>query len=99
MAQPQGSHIYIGLYRGNMEKKLLSETIRLRALIFDICLDLVDLYQVCSSYTPGAKIGPTSRVTGTFLPICKLLKKTSGKRFRAIWPSCLRVFILHNQIN
>ena len=31
---PKGSHVYIGLYKEKHEKIFLSETIRLRALIF-----------------------------------------------------------------
>ena len=36
----------------------LSETLRPRALIFGMFHHLVDLYQVCSSYPPGANNGP-----------------------------------------
>ena len=75
---------YIGLYRDNMEKIVLSETviIRRRALIFGMYHDLVNLYQVCSNYTPGAKIGPTpgvTRDTASFqpIPMCNL-KQNSG---------------------
>ena len=38
-----------------MKKIFLSETTRPRALIFGMKHHLVDLYQVCSNYTPGAK--------------------------------------------
>ena len=38
-----------------MKKIFLSETTRPRALIFGIKHHLVDLYLVCSNYTPGAK--------------------------------------------
>ena len=34
-----------------------------RALIFGMQHHLVDLYQFCSNYAPGAKIGPTPGVT------------------------------------
>ena len=37
-------------------KKICSETIRPRALIYGMVHDLVDLYQVCSNYLTGAKI-------------------------------------------
>ena len=50
---------YIGLYREKHGKIILSETIRPRALIFGMYHHLVDLYQVCSHYTPRAKNGPT----------------------------------------
>ena len=51
--------LYIGLYRENHEKILLSETTRPRALIVGIMHHLVNLYQVCSNYIPGAKNDPT----------------------------------------
>ena len=48
MAQPQGSHVLLGLlYREKHGKNFLSETIRPKALIFGKNHDLVDLYQVC----------------------------------------------------
>ena len=67
----------IGLYRENMEKLFLSETIMPRALIFGIYHDILDLYQVCSNYASGAKNGPTSGVTKDManfqhIAICKL---------------------------
>ena len=40
-----------------MKKILLSETTRLRALIFGLMHHLLDLYQVCSNYTHAAKNG------------------------------------------
>ena len=49
---------YIGLYREKHEKIYLSETIRPRACLniwYVVNGDLVDLYQVCSNYPPGAK--------------------------------------------
>ena len=49
---------YIGLYREKHEKIFLSETIRPRALIFDMRHHLIDFYGVCSNYPPGAKNGP-----------------------------------------
>ena len=53
-----GDHMfYIGLYRENNEI-ILSDTIRLRAFIFGMKHHLVNLYQVCSNYIPGAKNGP-----------------------------------------
>ena len=43
----------------------LSETTRLRALLFGMEYHLVNLYQVCSNYVPGAKNGfaPGSHVS------------------------------------
>ena len=41
------------------EQFFLSETIWPRVLIFGMYHHLVDLYQVCSNYAPGAKKGPT----------------------------------------
>ena len=51
------SHMFhIGLYGDNVEKTSLSETTRPRALIFGLSHHLVDLYQVCSNNTRGAKM-------------------------------------------
>ena len=47
---------YIGLYREQHEKIFLCETIRPRALSFCMQYHLVNLYQVCSNYSPGAKM-------------------------------------------
>ena len=47
--------LYIDLYREKHQKIFLSETTSPRALIFRMKHNLVDLYQVCSNYTPGAK--------------------------------------------
>ena len=64
MAPPEGGHMfYIGLYRENHEKILLSETIRPRAWIFGMYHQLVNLYQVCSNYIPGDKKSPDPGVT------------------------------------
>ena len=38
-----------------MKKNFLSETTRLRALMFGMKHHLVNLYQVCSNYIPGDK--------------------------------------------
>ena len=54
---------YIGLYREQHEQIFLSETTRPRALIFGMENHLVDLYQVRSNYSPGAKNGPAPGVT------------------------------------
>ena len=54
---------YIGLYWEKHGQIFLSETIRPGALIFGMKPDLVDLYQVCLNYAPGAKFDPTSGVT------------------------------------
>ena len=53
----QGSHFYIGLYTKKHEKFFSSETTSPRALIFGMKHHLVNLYQVCSNYIPGAKNG------------------------------------------
>ena len=55
---------YIGLYREQHEKIFLSETTRPRAMIFGMKHHLVNLYQVYSNYSPGAKNGPAPGVTG-----------------------------------
>ena len=52
--------LYIGLYRVQQEKIFLSETARPRALIFGMYYHLVNLYQACSNYSPGASNGPVS---------------------------------------
>ena len=52
---PWGRMFYIGLYRSKHERFFLSETIFHSALIFGIKHYLVDLYKVCSNYSPGAK--------------------------------------------
>ena len=49
---------YVGLYRENHETIFLSEITRPRALIFGMKHHLVNLYEVCSYYIPGAKNGP-----------------------------------------
>ena len=64
---------YIGLYREKLGKIFLSETIRPRVLIFGMLHHLVNLYQVCSRYIPGAKNGPAS---GSHV----LLRPILGKR-------------------
>ena len=48
--------LYIDQYREKHEKIFLSETTRPRALIFGMKHHLVDLYQVCSNYSPGPKM-------------------------------------------
>ena len=63
MAQPKGLHVLHRLIEGMHEKIFLSETIRDRALIFGMYHHLVDFYQVCSNYVPGAKNGSASGVT------------------------------------
>ena len=40
-------------------KTVLSKTTRHRALIFGMKHHLVDLYQVCTNYAPGAKMAPS----------------------------------------
>ena len=50
-----------GLARGHMFEKFLPETTRPKVLIFGMYHHLVDLYRVCSNYTPGAHNGPVPR--------------------------------------
>ena len=70
--------LYIGLYREKHEKIFLSETIRPRALIYGMKLDLLDLYQVCLNYAPGAKNDPALWVTCfTYTDIGRNMKKSS----------------------
>ena len=54
---------YIDPYREKPLKIFLFETRRPMPLIFGTQLCLVDLCQVCLSYSPGVKIGPTLGVT------------------------------------
>ena len=54
---------YKKTYIGKTETIFLSETIRSRAFIFGMLHHLVDLYQVCSKYAPGAKNGLAAGVT------------------------------------
>ena len=49
--------------------KILSETTRPRALIFDIKNHLVVLYQFCSNYAPGAKNWPAPGVTMAYIKL------------------------------
>ena len=56
MALTQGSHVLHRLNREKHGKIFLSESIRSRALIFGMQHHLVDLYQICSNYAPGAKM-------------------------------------------
>ena len=58
MASPHVSHVLHRLKQGKREKIFLSETRRPRLLIFGIKLHLVDLCQICSNYSPGAKKWP-----------------------------------------
>ena len=61
---PCGHIFYIGLYREIHQKIFLSETIRLRALIFGLWHHLVDLYQVFSNYALGVKMAPCKGLAG-----------------------------------
>ena len=56
-APPRGHMFYTGLYKEKPEIIFLSKATRPRALIFSMKHHLVDLYQVCSNYIPGAKNG------------------------------------------
>ena len=64
MAKPPRGHMFsIGLNREQHEKIFSSATIRPRALIFGKKYHLVDLYQVCSNYSPWVINGPALGVT------------------------------------
>ena len=52
---PAGHIVYIGR---NMKKIFSSEITRPRALMFGMKHHLVNVYQICSNYIPGAKNGP-----------------------------------------
>ena len=73
-----GVHMfYIGLYREKNEAKISSETTRPRAFMFGMYHNLEDLYQVCSTYIPGAETGTAPGLTRYMvifqqIPICKL---------------------------
>ena len=54
---------YIEIYMVNLNTIFLSDTTWPRALILGMYYHLVDLYQVCSNYTPGANNGPAPGVT------------------------------------
>ena len=75
---PWGHMFNIGLYREKNEaKKISSETTRPRVFMFGMYHNLVDLYQVCSNYIPGAKTGTAPGLTRYMvifqqIPICKL---------------------------
>ena len=55
VASPGCHMFYTGLYREKHEEILLSETIGLRALIFGMWHDQLDLYKVCSNHASGSK--------------------------------------------
>ena len=74
-----------------MKKIFLSETIRLRALIFGMLHHLVDLYQVCSNYAPGAKMAPHQMSPGTWSAFNRYLSvsfKQNSERFWVTLPPC-----------
>ena len=90
------------------KKNCLSETIRPIALIFGLKHHLIDLYQVCTNYAPGAKNGPASGVirdmVSAFNRYLNLsCKQNSDERFRASWSYCFKInffekiFQLHYQ--
>ena len=54
IVMPRGHMFYIDLYREKHEKIFLLKTTRPVALIFGMKHHLVNLYQVCYSYIPGA---------------------------------------------
>ena len=62
MVLSQGATCFTQAY-GKHGKIFLYETTNHRALIFDMKYNLVDLYHICSSYTPEAKNVPASVVT------------------------------------
>ena len=70
-----GSHVYIGFYREKHVKMFLSETTRLKALLFGMEQHLVNRYQVCSNYVPGAENGFASGSRFTWAYIGKNIKR------------------------
>ena len=80
---------YIDLYCEKHENIFLSETIRLRVLIFGMLHHLVNLYQVCSNYAPGTK---KTRPRGHMLYMGSLGEKCE----KVFWSETIRhrVFII-----
>ena len=76
------------LYSEKHEKIFLTETIMPRVLIIGMYHHLVDLYQVCSNYAPGAKSGPAPGVPRDLASFQQITIYNSGEQFRATWPSC-----------
>ena len=74
---------YIGLYREQHEKIFLSETTRIRALVFGMWYHLADLYQSCPNYSPGAKMAPPR---GSQAFIGKNMKKSSCLKPQGLEP-------------
>ena len=66
---------YIGLYREQHKQIYLSEATRPKGLIFGMQYHLVDLYQVCSNYSPGAKNGTAPGFTYFILAHTCIVKK------------------------
>ena len=77
MALPQGHMFYIGLYWEKPAKIFLSETTWPMALIFCMKHYQVDLYQVCSNYTTGAK----NRSPGSHMLYIGLYRMKPEKNF------------------
>ena len=65
--------LYKGLYWGNNENKIVSETTRHVALIFGMLQNLEDFYTFCSNYDPMAK-------NGTILGVACFAKKLGKYR-------------------
>ena len=88
---------YIGFYRENHEKIFLSETARPKVLIFSMKHHLVNVYQVCSNNTPGAKkwIGLQGHM---FYIDLKNMKKISSLK-QTIWPRALIFVMKHHLVN
>ena len=70
--------LHIGLYSEKHGKIFLSETIRPGPLIFGRQHHLVDLYQICLNYTPGAKNCPAP---GGHMLYIGLYREKHGKIF------------------
>ena len=51
------------MFNIDKEKLFLSETTRLKALIFGLLHHLMDIYHICSNYAHGAKNGLAPEVT------------------------------------
>ena len=82
-----GGHMfYIGLHRENVKKIFLSGTTRSKALIFGMWHQLLNLYQVCSNYDPGAKNGPSPGSHVLHGLIYRNMKKSSYMKPQCIEP-------------
>ena len=97
-AHSRGHMFYIGLYRIKHEKIFLSETIRLRALIFGMQHHLVDFFQVCSNNALGTKNGLPRVSPGTWSAFNRFLyvnfNKTQVSNLGALGPLVMSTSLL-----